>query len=164
MNKITMDEFTTTIRKLVVDGIVSAQNYDKLSVRVSKNDGIAALAFATMVLPLKTSALAVAQVLGFFNIVVGLFLTVSVISFSAGLILYITRYGTWPREDAFPFMSFGITILFVISVLLALIHFFVNNTETALYVLAAIVFFCLAGIILFLVKAGKKKEGPGMRR
>ncbi|MDO8482126.1 MAG: hypothetical protein Q7S75_03530 [bacterium] len=125
---------------------------------LSKINGIRLCALGVMCLPLAASALALNQVLGFFNIVVGLLLTASVISFGAGLILYMTRYGTWPREDAFPFMSFAITILFVISVLLAIIHFVVRHTSTALYVLAVIVFFCLAGIILFLVKSGGKKE------
>ena len=115
---------------------------------------IRGLSTAVSLLPLSASALALNQVLGFFNIVVGLLLTASVVSFAGGLILYWTRYGTWPREDAFPFMSFGITILFVISALLAIIHAVVQNTSTALYVIAVVIFFCLAGIILFFMKAG----------
>ncbi|MDO8562152.1 MAG: hypothetical protein Q7S05_05045 [bacterium] len=152
-----MNKFTTTVRRFAAHGIASAQNHGRLSVRASKIS-VSILALSVFALPLSASALAVAQVLGFFNIVVGLLLVASVISFGAGIVLYATRYGTWPREEAFPFMSLGITILFVVSVLLALIHFFVDHTAATLYVLAVIAFFCLAGIILFLVKAGKKKE------
>jgi len=129
----------------------------------SKINLIKALSLATFLLPFTASALALNQVLGFFNIVVGLLLTASVVSFGGGLILYWTRYGTWPREEAFPFMSFGVTILFVISVLLAIIHVVVQNTATAMYVIAVVIFFCLAGIILFFMKAsgGDKKDDQG---
>ncbi|HXK38786.1 MAG TPA: hypothetical protein VJ043_01715 [Candidatus Paceibacterota bacterium] len=151
-----MDKLTR-IRRLAEYGIVSAQNYGRLSVRVSKISTTAA-ALAVMFMPLSASALTIAQALGFFNILIGLLLTAAVISFGAGLVLYWTRYGTWPREEAFPFMSLAVTILFVVSALLAIIHFIVQNTSTALYIVAVIAFFGLAGIILFLVKSGKKKE------
>lgn len=129
----------------------------------SKINLIGGASIAAVFFPFTASALALNQVLGFFNIVVGLFLTAAIVSFGAGLILYWTRYGTWPREDAFPFMTFGITILFVLSVLLAIIHFLVQNTSTALYIIAVVIFFCLAGIILFFMKAGGggKKDDKG---
>lgn len=129
----------------------------------SKINLVRGASMAVSFLPFTASALALNQVLGFFNIVVGLFLTAAIVSFGAGLTLYWTRYGTWPREDAFPFMTFGITILFVLSVLLAIIHFLVQNTSTALYIIAVVIFICLAGIILFLMKAGggDKKDDKG---
>src|SRR3989344_3282400 len=83
----TMDKLTTRIRRLAEYGIVSAQNYGRLSVRVSKISTTAA-ALAVMFMPLSASALTIAQALGFFNILAGLLLTAAVISFGAGLVLY----------------------------------------------------------------------------
>lgn len=129
-----------------------------------KTNLIGALSLAVIFMPFAARALALDQVLGFFNIVVGLFLTASVISFGAGLILYWTRYGTWMREQAFPFMSFGVTILFVLSVLLAIIHFVVRNTSTALYVLSVVALLSLGGLFAFLLKGSGKKEDSDRRR
>lgn len=131
---------------------------------MSKINCIRGLSITVLFLPFAASALAVNQVLGFFNILVGLLLTASFISFGTGLILYWTRYGTWPREDAFPFMSFAITILFVISILLAIIHFVVRNTQTALYILSVVALLLLGGLFAFLMKGGGKKEDSDRRQ
>ena len=117
-----------------------------------------AIAVAVPVLPAVAGAFTLNQVLGFFNIIVGLFLTVAILSFGVGMILYMTRYGTWPREEAFPFMQFGITVLFVLSVLIALIHYFTKNTEQILYIISILVFICLGGLLLYAFKDRAEKK------
>lgn len=116
-----------------------------------------ALALGSLFFPSVTSAFTLAQVLGYIDIVIGLFLAASVISYAGGMILWATRYGTWAREDAFPFLQFGITTLFVISVLLALIHWFLKHTSTILYVISFI-FVILCGVLVMHSVRGKKKE------
>lgn len=121
---------------------------------------IGIMATATVLLPWSAGAFTLEQALGYFNIVIGLLLTASVLSYTVGMIIWATRYGTWPREEGFPFMQFGITTLFVLSVLLALIHWLLKNTSTVLYVLAFIVLL-LCGILAVHLLKGKKKEERG---
>lgn len=105
----------------------------------------------------------VSQVFGYLDIFIGIFLTVSVIMFVAALVVYFVRYGTMHREEMFPYMQGAITILFVLSVLLALIRFFQKNTAVALYILGFIV---LVVIVIFIIRFSgvdkeKEKEGGG---
>lgn len=118
------------------------------------------LALASLFLPDVSFAFTLSQVLGYFNIVIGLFLAASVISYAAGMILWATRYGTWHREDAFPFMQFGITTLFVLSVLLALINWLLKHTSTTLYVLAFIVLLLCGAWLVSVFKSKEESPGP----
>lgn len=117
------------------------------------------MAAATVILPWTAGAFTLSQVLGYLNIVIGLFLTASVVSYAAGMILWATRYGTWPRDAAFPFLQFGITTLFVLSVLLALINWLLKHTSTTLYVISFILVI-LCGILVMRSVRGKKQEAP----
>lgn len=115
------------------------------------------MAALSLLAPWTAGAFTLSQVLGYLNIVIGLFLTVSIISYSTGMVIYWTRYGTWPREEGFPFMQFGITTLFVLSVLLALVHFVLKYTSTALYILSFVALL-LCVILLTRVFRGKKED------
>ena len=117
-------------------------------------------AVTVLLMPNVTSAFTLSQVLGYFNIVIGLFLTASVLSYAIGVIIWATRYGTWPREEGFPFMQFGITTLFVLSVLLALINWLLKHTSTTLYVISFILVVLCGIFILYAVRGKKKEEAP----
>lgn len=132
-------------------------NYMKISSNIKH---LRVLSLAALFLPNVSFAFTLAQVLGYIDIVIGLFLAASVISYAGGMILWATRYGTWAREDAFPFLQFGITTLFVISVLLALIHWFLKHTSTILYVISFILVI-LCGVLVMRSVRGKKEE-PGL--
>ena len=110
--------------------------------------------------PQAAYALSVSKILGYLEIFIGLFLTVSIILFVGALIVYFTRYGTPRRADVFPYMEWAIAIVFVLIVLLGLIKFFREHTKTALYVLSAIFLFLLV-ILLMKASKGGGKSGTG---
>lgn len=111
---------------------------------------------AVMCAPTVAAAQTVSQVFGYLNVFVGIFFTASILMFTAALIVYFIRYGTMHREEMFPYMQGAITILFVLSVLLALIRFFQKNTATVLYILGFIV---LVAIVIFIIRfSGSEKE------
>ena len=66
------------------------------------------------------------QVIGLFNIFVGLMLTVALFTYGLGFFLWLCRLGTWPtyRTEAIKIMEWSVVILFVLVVLLAIVQFF----------------------------------------
>ena len=69
------------------------------------------------------------------------------------------------RDDTFPFMEFSIAILFVISVLLAIIHFFQRNPDAMLKIVGVIVFILVLALIVYLIRtSGKKESRPNEER
>ncbi len=124
--------------------------------------GLNTLALGAALLPGIAGAATLLQIVGYFDIFIGIFLTASIIMFAAALIVYFIRYGTAIREEMFPYMQGAITILFVLFVLLALIRFFQHHISAMLYVLGVIVFLII--IRLLVAAAGEKtekKEGGG---
>jgi len=102
------------------------------------------------------------QVIGLFNIFVGLMLTTALFTYFLGLILWITRLGTWPtyRTEAIKIMEWSVVILFVLVVLLAIVQFFQYHPKEASFVVSIIVAVIIIWIILYLAAhsgGGKKK-------
>ena len=62
------------------------------------------------------------QVLAVFNLFAGVILTLSLVLFLGGFIVYLVRLGTWPtyREEAIHIMQWGVSILFVLIVVLGI--------------------------------------------
>ncbi len=87
------------------------------------------------------------QVVGIFNIFVGLMLVAAFLMMGGGIILWIVRFGVWPsyRDDAIKTMQMAVTILFTLVVLLGVAKFVQNHTATAMYVAGLII----VGVVIF---------------
>jgi hypothetical protein len=81
--------------------------------------------------------------LGFFNICAGLLFVAAVLTFIGGFIQYLVVLGNEKRKDALATMYWGVTILFVLVVLLGII----NTLQGPL------AFIIGAGVILFITFA-----------
>ena len=95
----------------------------------------------------------IASLLGFFNICAGLLFVAALLTFLAGFIRYLILLGNDRRKDGLAMMYWGITILFVLVVLLGI----VNTLQGPLAFLIG------AGVALFIVFAilvsmGKEKK------
>ncbi|PIR83702.1 hypothetical protein COU18_03445 [Candidatus Kaiserbacteria bacterium CG10_big_fil_rev_8_21_14_0_10_51_14] len=113
------------------------------------------------VVPISASAFTIPQVIGLFNVFVGLMLTVAILLFCAGFITWIARLGTWPsyRTEAIKIMEWSVVVLFVLVVLLAIVQFFQNHPRAAGYVVSTIVLLVVLGaIFVVLFRSGEKEE------
>jgi cytochrome bd-type quinol oxidase subunit 2 len=63
------------------------------------------------------------QIFGFFNIMVGLMLVAALLLFFGGFISYLTRLGLDNRVQGLRYMYWGLTILFVLIVLLGVVNY-----------------------------------------
>jgi len=92
------------------------------------------LAVPALLLPALASAeTSFTQVIGLFNIFVGLMLTVALLTYFLGFFLWLCRLGTWPtyRTEAIKIMEWSVVILFVLVVLLAIVQFFQYHPKEA---------------------------------
>ena len=64
---------------------------------------------------------------GLFNVVAGLMLTAGLLMFFGGFVAYLTRLGLEGRSDGLRYMSWGVTVLFVLIILLAIVHYIQFN-------------------------------------
>ena len=101
------------------------------------------------------------QVLTFFNLFAGVMLTISLILFAGGFVMYLVRLGTYPtyREEAIHVMRYGLSTLFVLVVILGIQQFFLRHMLVAVVVGA----FILIGIVVwaFLPEEEKKPAANG---
>lgn len=115
----------------------------------------------TLLIPTSASALTIQQTIGFFNVFVGLMLTVAILLFCAGFIVWACRLGTWPsyRTEAIKMMEWSVVVLFVLVVLLAIVQFFQNHPKAAAYVVSTIVILLIIGAIVYMAaNSGEKEE------
>ncbi|MBI5470086.1 hypothetical protein HY968_02075 [Candidatus Kaiserbacteria bacterium] len=77
-----------------------------------------------------------AQAVGLLNVLVGLMLVAAILFFVGGFIGWITRLGLTGREQGLQFMSWGVSILFVLVIGLGLIRFVQFHTQLVLMLLA----------------------------
>ena len=122
--------------------------------------GLSTLAICVLALPVIADALTIVQVLNFFNIFVGVMLTASIIVFMGGFGAYIARLGTWPnhRDQALKFMEWGVTMMFVLVVIVAIVQFFDRNPRIATAIAAFIVLVLVVILIAQVMKPKKKEE------
>ena len=107
------------------------------------------------------------QVLGFFNLLVGVMLVISVTLFLGGFIMYIVRLGTWPtyRTQALRIMSWGVAVLFTLVLILAVQQFLARHVLVAVSIAALIIILVVLWIIMQGVQSGGfSPERAGERR
>ena|SRR3989344_1489442 len=118
---------------------------------------------ATSFVPSFASALTLVQVVQLFNIFVGLMLTAALLMFFGGLWVYFARLGTWPshRDTAIKIMEWGVGILFVLIVILAIVQFFEKYPTIASMIAGGIVLLGVLylGFTMARASAAAKKEG-----
>src|SRR3989344_9367876 len=80
-------------------------------------------------------------ILAFFNLFTGLMLTLSLVFFIGGFIIYLVRLGTWPtyREDAVELMKWGVSILFTLILILGVQQFLLSHLLVAGVIVAAFI-------------------------
>jgi len=106
---------------------------------------------------------AVGRIVGIFNIFVGLMLTVALITYAFGFVMWWIRLGTWPsyRTEAIHLLEWSVAIIFTLTVLLGIVQFFQLHQQAATYVISIIVVLVIIWIIAYLVQhsgGGEKKE------
>jgi hypothetical protein len=92
-----------------------------------------------------------AQVLGFFNLLVGFMLVASLLFFIGGFIMYLIRLGTWPtyRDTAIELMEWGVSILFTVIVLLTIQQFLLSHLLVAVSVVSMVI---IVGVVWIIAK------------
>ncbi len=119
--------------------------------------------FTIDLIPGTVSALTLVQVAELFNIFVGLMLAMALLVFSGGLFVYFSRLGTWPshRDTGIKIMEWGVGILFVLIVILAIVQFFEKYPRVSSIIVGGIVLLAV-GYFAFTVARksaeDKKKE------
>jgi hypothetical protein len=101
------------------------------------------------------------RTVGIFNIFVGLMLTVALLTYALGFVMWVVRLGTWPsyRTEAVKIMEWSVAILFVLVVLLIIVQFFQMHTQAGLWILSAIVIIGIVWLIIWvLMDSGGEKE------
>ena len=100
------------------------------------------------------------QLLAFFNLFVGLMLTISLLLFIGGFIMYLVRLGTWPtyREEAVQIMMWGESILFTLVLILAIQQFLLSHLIVAVTIGAVIVIFFLVWVLMQGSSGGGEKK------
>lgn len=100
------------------------------------------------------------QLLAFFNLFVGVMLTLSIVLFIGGFLMYLVRLGTWPtyREEAVEVMKWGVSILFTLVVILAIQQFLLNHLLVAVTIGALIILYFVFWLYMQGSSGGEKKE------
>lgn len=100
------------------------------------------------------------QVVGVFNIFVGLMLTASMVMMGAGIILWFTRLGTWPtyRDEAIHLMMWAVTILFVLLILMVILNFVQVHTAGAAFIFGLILLAGAAWVVMQVASEGGEEE------
>jgi hypothetical protein len=88
-------------------------------------------------------------VVALFNIVVGGMLVISILMMFGGLGLWYVRLGTWPtyRDEAIDYMRWGVSVLFVLVVLLGIAQYVQTHMALSMLALGAVV----AAIVVYFV-------------
>lgn len=119
----------------------------------------ALFAAAIALVPGPAEAQALSQVAGVFNIIVGLMLVAAFLLFFGGLAMWFSRLGTYPtnRDEAIKLMQWGVVVLFVLAVFLALSQFVQKHAAAAAFVAGIVI--VAAGIWVVFTVATAKEEG-----
>lgn len=103
------------------------------------------------------------QIVGLFNIFVGLMVVAAFLLYGGGLIMWMTRLGSWPspRDEAIRIMMWAPVILFTLIVLLAIVQFLQGHPQVGTYIVSTLLLLIVIGIILYIAlnaREGKKEE------
>lgn len=110
-------------------------------------------------LPMIASAEVLAQVVGIFNIFVGVMLAIAFLIYVAGMITWAIRLGAYPsyRDEAIDMLKWPVAILFVLIVLLGIVQLVQNHLGAATFVLGVVIVLFLAWAILT-IASGKSED------
>lgn len=86
-----------------------------------------------------TAHTAVSDVLGIMNIFVGLMIVAAAILFFGGLITWSVLLGATRRVIGIRLMEWGVVILFVLTILLAIVQFFQKSPAASTFAVSAMV-------------------------
>ena len=98
------------------------------------------------------------DIIGLFNIFVGLMLVAAFVTFGAGLIIWLVRIGTIHREEGVQWMAWGVNILFVLVIGLAIVQFFQNRPAAATSVVAFLIIIFFIWLVFKVATAPKEEE------
>ncbi|MDP3646053.1 MAG: hypothetical protein Q8R25_03120 [bacterium] len=100
------------------------------------------------------------DIFSLFNIFVGLMVVSAIIAYAAGLITWMILLGTVGRSRGIRIMEWGVVILFVLVVLLAIVQFFVGHPAAATLAVSAVIAVFIGYIVLEVIKSsgGEEKE------
>jgi len=109
---------------------------------------------------------AVSQVVGVFNVLVGLMLVAALLTYALGVVVWACRLGTWPsyRTEAIRTLEWAVATLFTLVVLLGIVQFFQRHPQQATYVISAIVVILVIWMVVYLIAhsgGGEKKAAGG---
>ena len=94
------------------------------------------------------------QLVGLFNIFVGVMVVMALLMYGGGFIMWVTRLGSWPspRDEAIDIMAWAPTILFVLVVLLAIVQALQRYPQAGAYIVSILVLLIIAWVIVYLVR------------
>mgnify|MGYP001576665480 FL=1 len=119
------------------------------------------LAVAAAPLQDSASGMTLVQFFGFLNIFIGIFLTLALILYGAAVIIYFTRFGNPNRAESLDLVELGLTILFILIVVLGVVQYFQRHPANMAYIIGTIVFLLVVGLIIYAYSGGEKKPaGP----
>lgn len=106
------------------------------------------------------------QVLAFLNLFAGVMLTLALVLFLGGFIMYLVRLGTWPtyREEAIELMKWGVTTLFVLVVILGVQQFLMRHLMVAVTIGALILIYIVAWAFMQTVEPERPANGTNRRQ
>ncbi|MFA7309465.1 MAG: hypothetical protein WC050_01035 [Candidatus Paceibacterota bacterium] len=120
------------------------------------------LAASSILLLLPTVAFAdiLPRVAGFFNIFVGLMLVAAFLCMGTGMLLWVVRLSTYPtyRDEGILLMMWGVAILFVLLVLLAIVQFIQFHAAAASFVFGIIILIAVAWFVIAVLMAKEEKK------
>lgn len=111
--------------------------------------------------PFSVSAQTLFQVAGILNIFVGLLVVAAFVAFGTGLVYYLAHLELEKRIHGIYIMEWGVSIVFVLIVLLAIVKFVREYTAVVLGIISVVVFLLLIIAGIHAVSSGHKKEKKG---
>ncbi len=95
-------------------------------------------------------------IIGLFNIVAGLMLVSSILLMVGGLGVWYVRLGTFPtyRDDAIVIMRWGVSILFVLVVLLGVAQYVQTHMSIAMLAIGVVIVAAIAYFVASTMMAG----------
>ncbi len=117
------------------------------------------LSAITLFLPFSASAQTFVQVVSIFNIFVGLMVVAAFLAYVSGLIIYLVNTGLIGRSRGIDGMQWGVVILFVLAVLLAIVRFVQQHTALATAIASTLIaLFIIFAVIYVFAQGGEEKE------
>ena len=109
-----------------------------------------------LVVPGVAAAQTLSAWVGLLFIMAGLMLTAAILFYGGGMVLWAVRLNTFPtnRDYAIELLQWGIAVLFVLILMLAIVQFTQNNTRTVLIIIAVL-------LVFFIGRAVARSGGSG---